>query len=135
MCHAFELSLVGSAFRQVSIRENRAMHHLTYFGDLSGLRFRQAMALLPFLEFVTKGVERFFPETAGKVTLFNAPAVFAPCISIAKLFLDKNTVANLSVFTALPKGQFVEEVGPEVFPREYGGKLEYELPHIPVLPA
>lgn len=136
MCHAFELSLIGAAFRVVSIRENRAIHRLNYVGDMAGLRVRQASKLLDFLKYITQGVERYFPETAGKVILFNAPGFLSSLISIAKFFLNKETVANLQVHSGDAKqAKLRDHVGPQVLPREWGGELDYIVPHIPPLPA
>merc|ERR1719440_924494 len=118
MCHALEFAFAGAAFRESSVRENRAIHRLTYAGDLTGLRWRQCWALLPFLKYIVQGVERYYPETAGRVILFNAPVWIPPLLAAVKLFIHKNTAANLHILSG--SKELRDIVGPSVLPREWG---------------
>jgi len=135
-CHAFELTLINNAFRTISVRENRAIHSVTYLGDLAGLRFRQCSRLLAsgYLGYITKGVERFFPENVGKVFVFNAPSFVEFLLPVAKLILDQKTFAKMNVTSNLPRKKLRDEVGPHVLPQEWGGDLKYVCPHVPTLP-
>jgi len=64
----------------------------------------------------------------------SAPSFFGWLWGLVKLFIDKKIEANMKVHTGIPAAQLREYFGPEVLPREFGGNLDYSVPHVAVLP-
>lgn len=133
ICSSFELTLVGAAFRASSVHHNRPIHRLVYIGDMLSLRFRQAKNTMPYLKFISNCVEEYFPETAGPVYLINAPFFLEFLLKVAYLFLPKTVVANTTVKSGPQPELLCEQIGASLVPREYGGDLDYSIPHIPPL--
>lgn len=130
MCYAFDISLQQVAFRKTSILHNRPIHRVVYLGDVSGLSLRRGRPMMTYLRTLTMEVEQHFPESAGYISLFNAPPATATLFAIAKMFIDPRTASRCSIHSGIPRAFFSTTFGQAGLPVEMGGTLSLAVPRI-----
>ena len=79
-----------------------------------------------FLEIGGK-ISQYFPETAKRIIIINAPAMFGIFWKIAKIFLDKTTIEKVSIHSNDTLNVLKKFIPIENIPYWYGGNCREEL--------
>ena len=104
-----------------------------FIGDCRGLRFFAAMRAVPLLKFLTKQVERHYPEIAGDICLVGVPSALAMIYNkVVKRFLDPAVAAKVELHSGIPSAHLIKKYGPDCLPVEWGGSSPVAVPHVEV---
>jgi len=95
---------------------------ICFIDDLTGLSMKHYSGkVMDTLKEMSQIDDKYYPESIRKFVLINCPGAFKFFWKIAKVMLDKNTVAKFAVC----KGDYKEEIGkiatPENLPQFLGG--------------
>ncbi|MES1909532.1 MAG: hypothetical protein MHM6MM_002255 [Cercozoa sp. M6MM] len=94
---------------------------MVYVGDMSGLSM-SARKSLWIIKRVAALDEAYYPETAKKVFLTNAPRIFSVLFNLIKPFLNEVTRSKISVYSHGALNELDEYIGLDNVPVKFGGR-------------
>ncbi|XP_058079396.1 sec14 cytosolic factor [Magnolia sinica] len=91
--------------------------------DLQGITYKNidARGLITGFQFL----QAYYPERLAKVYLLNMPWIFVSVWSVVCRFLEKATLEKVVIVSSEEDRQaFINEIGEEALPEEYGGRAK-----------
>jgi len=95
--------------------------------DLRGLT-TGLVSRYSLLKLINGVISKHFPESLNKITIINAPFVFASLFKVIRTFMDPDTISKITIHYSLPKTFLRENFDTDFLPVEFGGDCEYVMP-------